>query len=179
MHTTEGQHTSCYDPHMSDDDLLARLEEKAVFHKREAERYAIAADVLRGELRGSRGGRSGNAEARAARTPVDPRTNTTAMLEQVLNDASGPMHATELVAEMQKRGWETSSPNPVNLVRTAAHRLADRERARRHPDGRFGPTGQPEQASFAAPLTDTSLVTATLAEPSSDTSRQVVTVDDQ
>ncbi len=133
-------------PGMPDaDDLLARLQDKAEHHAREAERYRVAADVLRDELR-----MSSRATPRTSRAfgegspstpPSDPRTSSMAMVELVLNEADTPMHPNDLVAEMEQRGWQSTATHKVNTVRTAAHRLAAQGRVKHLRDGRFAALG--------------------------------------
>lgn len=127
-----------------DEDLVCRLEQKAEHHAREAERYRVAAEVLRAEMPGSRrSGKRGPDRERGGRTPADPRHSTMAMVERALNGSGRPLKAQELVEEMRRLDWQTEAANPVNTARTAAHRLVDQERIQRSPDGRFGRLGLP------------------------------------
>lgn len=148
-----------------DDNLLDRLEEKAVYHAREAERYRVAADVLRSELKGSgRNARSARAEGRTADRADDPRANTKAMVERALNDSPRPMQAAELVEEMLRLGWETTAQNKLNTARTAASRLVEDGRIERIA-GRYARLGLPEHAESDASDDGPS---ARTAEPTAD-----------
>lgn len=128
-----------------DESLLDRLEQKAVYHAREAERYRVAADVLRDELKGSSGrtARSTRAEGRSVRVD-DPHRNTKAMVEVALNQSPRPLHPTDLVSEMLRLGWETTAHNKLNTARTAALRLSEDHRIKRTDDGRYARLGLPD-----------------------------------
>lgn len=119
-----------------DQELLERLEQKAQHHAREAERYRIAADVIRVELRPQRP---------SARTRNDPgssqRPATSAMVERLLNDSDTALHPNELLKALLEAGWVSDSPTPINTVRAAAHRLAHQGRVERVGDGRYGRLG--------------------------------------
>ncbi len=128
---------------MNDDSaLLLRLEQKAEYHAREAERYRVAAEVLRAETvgrRGPRGGRDADGSAQ------DPRASTIAMVEVALNEAGRPLDPKALLDEMKRLGWETDAANPLNTARTAAHRLVQRGRIQRLADGAYARLGLPHQ----------------------------------
>lgn len=133
-----------------DEDFVLRLEQKAEYHRREAERYAIAAGVFRDELRGGRQGRNGSrGDRNRSRRPADPRQSTMAMVEAALNDVDRALTPTELVAEMLRLEWQTSAVNPVNTVRTAAHRLVEQGRIQKADDGRFSRLGLPDSDAHA------------------------------
>jgi len=128
------------------DDLVVRLRQKAEYHAREAERYRVAASVLEEETRGSRS-RSAREGDRGERVPADPRQSSMAMVELALNESGQVLHPTALVEEMLRRGWQTTAKNPVNTVRTAAHRLVEQGRIQRFPDGNFGRLGLPSPSA--------------------------------
>ncbi len=127
-----------------DEDVVSRLEQKAAHFAEQAERYRVAAEVLRGELRGTRPGKKGR-EAAGARAE-DPHQNTAAMVEMALDQADRPLHPKILVEEMQRLGWQTDAVNPLNTARTAALRLVERGRIQRTKDGLYHRLGLPEVA---------------------------------
>lgn len=125
-----------------DDDMVVRLEQKAEHHAREAERYRIAAQVIRAELGGSRRSAATRRDSeRTLRVPDDPRTSTMAMVERALNENDRALHPTELVDEMLRLEWRSKAEHPVNSVRTAAHRLVDAGRIQRLDNGLFARLG--------------------------------------
>lgn len=117
---------------MDDDSLLVRLQKKAEYHAHEAERFRIAAEVVREE---ERGGTRGAPLSR--RTPSDPRHSTMTMITTVLGDTDAPLDLDTLTARIQEEGWQTESTNPRNTVRTATRRLAERGVLKRTPEGSF------------------------------------------
>lgn len=132
--------------------LLARLEEKALFHTREADRYKTAAEVVRAVM-------YDNAPKAQLDSPamVDPATqpefalgqpadqpaprkgpkSTMAMIQQVLSESDSPLRLTVLTERMIQSGWETSSAAPSNTVRTAVGRMVEANRAVRTPEGLY------------------------------------------
>lgn len=124
-------------------DIVAQLERKAEHHAREADRYRIAADVMRDELRT----RVRNRRPRVYGEPADPHRSTMAMAELAVNQSSRPLHPTEMVSEMEKLGWETTAVNVVNTVRTAASRLVEQNRIERVGDGLYCRLRQPSPAA--------------------------------
>lgn len=67
----------------------------------------------------------------------DPKRSTMAMIEAVLGASGEPLDAVTLTEQMQRHGWETESVNPLNTVRTALARLADRGQVQRTDNGGF------------------------------------------
>ncbi len=122
---------------MDEDEMLTRFQDKAEHHAREAERYRIAADVLRDELRSGRSPVRSVRPSQETGQPTDPRGSSMAMVEIVLKDVAAPLHPNDLVIEMERRGWQSTAAHKVNTVRTAAHRLAEQGRVTRIGDGRF------------------------------------------
>lgn len=117
---------------LMDESFLERLEQKAEHHAREAERYRIAAEVLREEMRGVRGVRATRSDGRVNEsTSGDPRQNTKAMVLRALDQSARPLHPTQLAEEMIRLGWQTNAENRVNTVRTAALRLTEEGRVQR------------------------------------------------
>jgi len=127
-----------------DDDFIERLEQKATYHAREAERYRTAAEVLRKELPGGRSRpRRPPTEAAGGRADAqqDLVPSTATMIQRALNEAYKPLHPTELVEEMRRLGWQTDVSNPLNTVRTAAHRLASQGAIERVDKGKYARHG--------------------------------------
>lgn len=117
--------------------LLSRLEQKAEHHTREAERYRVAAEVVRSEVRMS--GRTPTRNTHTTRrTTAVPGRGTISMIQEVLSEAGVALDLNTLTDRMLAGGWETTSQVPQNTVRTAAMRLTDRSVVVRDSEGRYG-----------------------------------------
>ena len=114
-----------------DETLLERLVRKAEYHAEQAERYRVAADVVRGETQPSR------STAMTTRRTGEPRKSTMGMIQYSLGQSSDPVDLPTLTRLMQEAGWETTSATPSNTVRTALHRLMERGAVHRDDVGRF------------------------------------------
>ena len=125
-----------YSVSMSDDTILAELDQLAAHHETQARKYRAALKLLRGPQ-----------PAIASITPrptvsriLGPRkspTSTMSMIRKVLASSERALVIPELTERMLSGGWDTQSENPSNTVRTAILRLVDKTEVIRNADGTF------------------------------------------
>jgi len=128
---------------MSDDTILAEIDQRIADLEAEANRYRAAAALLRGGSAATSGVRSKPNRRQAPRSNGGP-TSTMSMVQSVLAE-HGPLTIRNLAEQMIVDGWDTQSDVPTNTVRTAVGRLTERGVLSRHDDGSyklFHPEGQ-------------------------------------
>lgn len=132
---------------MPDDDkqLLALLDEKISYHREQFDRhraemerhrldlarYESSAAPLRGEAIPGLGSKAQRKDGRRR-----SKGGTSEAIQRVLN-GSVPLSVAEITDALLSSGWETSSADPVNNVRTQVNRMVEAARVRKNADGRY------------------------------------------
>jgi len=125
-----------YNVGMSDDTILAELDQLASHHETQARKYRAALALLRGSQPTTRNTQPRPAASRAVGPRKSP-TGTMSMIRKVLASSEQPLVIPKLTERMLSGGWDTQSENPSNTVRTAILRLVDKTEVIRNADGTF------------------------------------------
>ena len=122
-----------------DDELVARLRARAEYHEQQTVELKAAMDEHAAESRKFRGALA--ALGATESTPSDEAASATKqrptpeLISDVLTDQ--PMSTAEVTTALLTSGWQTASANPLNTIRTALGRMAEKNLAAQTRDGRW------------------------------------------
>lgn len=113
------------------------LEREARALEAEAAQFRAAVAALKGELVAPSHSALPGDPSRAKRIRRTGPASTMSVARRVMAEAKYPLEPSIMAERMLAQGWETTSSDPVNTLRTALARMFERGEVMRFADGTF------------------------------------------